>query len=428
MKRILFLVTAVLFFLSCDKYPDPSITTLKNYTFYFNTTQNNKFFQGDWVGDSIVFTAIDNITHLQDSIKVLFDIVSGGGTLTVTSAFTNASGYVTTRWQLGTESFTQKLRARAYDKSGNYINSSFLTVYAFRNDGWDPYQNSPDANITGLVADTVNKVTFMVSGNTIYKQGERYYIWNPLTIPEINSPSSINIDKNGIIYVGTWTGDLVKSTDHGTTWHICTKPFPDLPYTFYIYVSNDNYVWVYGADRKTRYSNDGGSTWTDISQGSGLTAEGFGDIFRLKDGSLLYHGSNCCNMNRSFDNGLTWTKIETPGFSNKLFVDDKEEIYICTQEGGLSIYKSIDLGAHYTYLYSVSPLWNSGMIHTFNKWGNAYYILIQGYGILKATNLDDKNTYQPYYINSDLYDLFIDNNGVLIARTLNKNTVYYHKI
>jgi hypothetical protein len=419
----------VIFFLinSCERYPDPSVTVLKDLSFSFQTTQGNKYFQGEWVGDSITFMSYTNMPSASDSILVLFDLLSGGGNINVQSARISSVGEVVMKWRLGTDSFDQKLRARIYDKSGKYLTSAYLAVYAFRNDGWDPYTSSPDAGISSLAADTVNKVTYMISNGNLYRQGDKYFIWNPVSDANIVSPRTIHMDRNKVLYIGTWSGDLIKSSDHGISWVKCTKPYPDRSEYIYLYVSNDNYVWAYAWDHNTRYSADGGSTWTDIDPQSGLSAQGFGDIFRLKDGSLLYHGGNCCNLNRSFDNGKTWTKITTPNFSNKLYVNDKDEIFLCTQAGGTTIYKSTDYGLTFVSVYSVYPQWNTSMENTFNKRGNLYYILIPGYGILKTPDPGNPDSYTEFYKNSDLFNLFIDHNGVLIAKSLNTNTVFYYK-
>jgi hypothetical protein len=427
MKKAFLLLLLFCLIISCDKYPDPSITTLKDYTFSFQTTQGNKYFQGEWVGDSIIFRAYTNQGHLPDSIFVLFDIPLGDGTITVQSAYLDTFGEVVLKWRLGTGSFDQKLRARVYNLSGKYLSSTSLTVYAYRNDGWDPSTSSPDAGISGLVADTVNKVTYMVAFGSLYRQGEKYFLWNVVTDALIVSPKTINMDRNRVIYISTWSGELLKSTDHGLSWNKCTKPYPDRLEYINVYISNDNYVWVYAWDHKTRYSSDGGLSWTDIDPISGITAQGFGDIFRLKDGSLLYHGGNCCNLNRSFDNGLTWTKLTTPGYSNKIYVNDKDEIFLCSQIGGITIYKSADYGLTFTSVYSVYPKWSTSMENTFNKRGGIYYILIPGYGILKTSDLGNAAAYTDFYNNSDLFNLFIDHNGVFIAKTLSTNTVFYYK-
>jgi photosystem II stability/assembly factor-like uncharacterized protein len=275
--------------------------------------------------------------------------------------------------------------------------------------------------MAGMVADTVNKFTLMIAYGGLYRQGEKYYEWDKIDNPLLNSSGSIKMDSNGIIYITTGSGDIMRSNDHGETWKTCTKPYPDYPYFIYSSVSNDNWIWVFQWDHNTRFSKDGGNTWNDA--GSNLSSYGYGNIFRLKDGSLLFHGSNCCSLNRSFNDGLTWNKIETPGYSIKLFVNDKDEIFIVTQENGITIYKSTDYALTFTSVITVSPDWGtSDNDNIFNKWGNFYYVLIPGWGILKSADLTH---YEEYWRNPNLRDLFIDHNGVLVAKDWNMNTVYY---
>jgi len=64
------------------------------------------------------------------------------------------------------------------------------------------------------------------------------------------------------------------------------------------------------------------------------------------------------------------------------------------------------------------------MENTFNKWGNFYYVLIPGYGILKSADLIN---YEDFYRNSNLRNLFIDQNGVMIGKDQDFHTVYYLK-
>jgi photosystem II stability/assembly factor-like uncharacterized protein len=422
MKRLVLLIALSCFFLACDRYPDPSFSSLINYYFTYENTPGKRFLAGEWVDDTVKFFAVNNISGLKDPILVKYEVVKGGGTITVTETFTNKDGIAATRWKLGTGAFNQILRANTYNLSGKYLSSSDLFAYGFRTDEWDTCTVYPDGNMTGMMADTVNKVTFMVTNNTLYRQGDRYYLWEEVTDQAMVSPRTLNIDRNGVIYVSTWNGAVLKSYDHGESWKTCTKPYPDRPYFIYISVSNDNYVWVFDFDHPTRFSRDGGVTWIDA--GSGLSTNGFGDVFRLKDGSLLFHGSNCCSLNRSFDDGLTWSPITTPGMSVKLYVNDKDEIFIVTQENGISIYKSTDYGATFNLVHNVYPEWGTSMDNTFNKWGSFYYILIPGYGIMKSVDLTH---YDDYWLNTNLRNLFIDHNGVLIGKDMDWNTVYYRK-
>jgi hypothetical protein len=229
----------------------------------------------------------------------------------------------------------------------------------------------------------------------------------------------VDVDSNGVFYLGTWDGNLMKSADGGHIWLPCTKPYPDLNLSVHAYVANDNSVWVFENYYPTKYSYDGGMTWNIA--GSDLSQWGYGDIFRMKDGYLFFHGSDCCSLNRSTDGGATWTHVATPGLSLKMYADDNDNIYIITQENGLSIYISSDYGNTFNKVYTVTPLWGTDMRHTFNKWHGIYYIIIPGYGILKS---DDLKHYSVFWTSNTIFDMFIDDTGTIIAKDWNMHTVY----
>jgi hypothetical protein len=423
MKRLFILISVFSLIIACDRFPDPSYELIINYSFAYQNQQGQRFFAGEWVNDSVSFIAVNSASTDREQVKVVFEVIKGGGSVTIAETFTNSYGIATTKWQLGITSTDQVLRARSYDMSGKYLSSTDLLAYGFRTGEWDKWSGDPDGQMMGMVADTVNKVTLMVTNNTVYKPGDRYYLWEALTDPLLAESRTINIDRNGVIYVTTWTGAVVKSTDHGKSWESCTKPYPDRPYYIYFSVSNDNYLWAFDSEHPTKFSGDGGMTWTEA--GGGISSIGSGDVFRLLDGSLLIHGSNCCSLNRSFDNGLTWTPIPTPGYSIKLYVNENDEIFIVTQEeSGISIYRSTDYGATFSKVHNVSPEWGTSMENTFNKWGSLYYVLIPGFGILKSADLTH---YENFYLNSNLRNLFIDHNGVMIGKDNDFHTVYYLK-
>ena len=424
MRRLFLFVILICFVLACERYPDPSTSSLRAYYFSFQNTQQNKFSAGEWVDDSVRFYALNGNSEFKDSVFVKYEVIKGGGTITVPEKFTNKYGIAATNWKLGASTFAQILRAKTYDLSGKYLCSSDLTEYGFSNDRWDSCITNPDGYMSGMVADTVNRITFMVANSALYKQGNRYYIWQAVTDPVLESPSTVNIDRNGVIYVTTQSGSLLKSIDHGESWTICTKPYPAHSYLIYISISNDNTLWVYYFGLPTRFSKDGGITWKDAV--NELSLYGFGDVFRLKDGSLLFHASGCCSLKRSFDDGLTWLPIPTPGSSVKLYVNDMDEIFIITQENGVSIYKSTDYGGTFNRVYNLIPDGRGASLDNtlFCKWSDFYYVLIPGYGILRSVDLTH---YEDYWLNINLLNLFIDQNGVLIAKDQNNYTVYYRK-
>jgi photosystem II stability/assembly factor-like uncharacterized protein len=377
MMKYVFLILFFIFSLSCDRYADPSFERLESYSFGFLNKSGQRFFAGDSFTDTIKYRVVKYTPAATSSFKVIFDVAKGGGSLSLDSTSTESNGMATTSWQLGSESFDQILRASAFDLSGKYLTSTDFTVYGFRTNEWDTFTGAPDGNMTGMATDTINGITLMITNGKVYKQGNRYFDWEEIVDPVLKSPRTIEIDGNGVIYVSTWDGEVLKSNDHGESWRNCTKPYPDNPYYIYMHVSNDNYIWIYKFDYPTKYSKDGGNTW--LTAGSGLSSYGFGDVFRLKNGSLLFHGSNCCSLSRSDDDGATWTHIATPGLSTKLYVNEKDEIFICTQLSGCWIYKSTDMGATFQSVYGVSPVFGTTMDNVFNKWKDFYYILIPGY-------------------------------------------------
>ena len=412
------------FLLSCNNKSDPSHEMLAFYSFQFLNTPQPKSLAGEYLDESISYRVNNNLEASEDSSRVIFEVVRGSGSVTKSTVYTDEEGVASTRWKLGTSSCSQVLRASTYDLSGKYLSSTDFVAYGFRLNRWDTISLSPDAEISYMVADTTNKITFMVTNSKLYRQGANYFEWELIEDPGVPSPRTIEIDGNGIMFITTWKGDLYKSSDHGGSWQKCTKPFPDMSEPVYSYVSKDNYVWIFTFDRLLRYSKDLGETWLTVE--SGLPAsEGIGDVFRLSNGTLLFHGSSCCSLYRSTDDGKNWTHINAPQSSHKLYVDNKDQIYIVTQENmGEAIYKSTDLGQAYTRVCYVPVGFRTSMENIFNRTGNVYYVLIPGYGILKSYDL---TTYEEYFPNGNLRNLFIDHNGVLIAKHHNWKTVYYRK-
>jgi len=416
--RILILASLLLVIHSCG--PDPSMELLESYSFSFENEQGQKYNPGESI--NVVLKLTNNKEPAAKSFRIVFNVTEGGGSVEQETVFSENADRISTVWTLGTNSLDHKLRVEIFRMNGEFVTSLLLTAITLRENAWDAVSADPDGRIFDLAADTVAGVTLMISGGSVFMQGEKYYLWEKVTDPVLESPRTIEIDSRGIFFVSTWNGEIVKSSDHGLSWQKCTKPYPENPYYIFMDVANDDYIWVFKFEYPTVFSADGGVTWQ--TTGSNLSSVGFGDVFRLKSGTLLFHGSNCCSLNRSDDNGLTWTHIETPGASTKLYVNEKEEIFICNQDGGFAIFKSTDMGATFSRLFGCFPQFGTSMDNIFNKCKDYYYILVPGFGILKSPDLE---RYEIYWINNELNNLFIDHNGVLIAKDWNQNTIYYRK-
>ncbi len=418
--RIFKILIPAILLLSCERYPDPATDYVRLYNFYFNNTQGTKHFAGEYVDDSIVFVSVNVLNQNSRRLNVKFDVVSGDGTVDKANVWSDKTGQASMHWKLGNGTSKQILRASVYDSSGVYLTASELTAYGFRKGEWDAYTGDPDGNIMDLFANSSAGLTLMASSSRLYRQADRYYEWTELNNSLLQSARTLRADSNGIIYISTWEGDIIKSSDNGLSWIKCTKPFPDRPYYIFNSVSNDGYIWAYYFGYPVKISKDGGISWYEA--GSEISESGIQDVFRLKNGALLFHGSNASSLFISYDDGLSWEKIPVPGYSLKLFVSEKDEILICTQENGMTIYRAEKPGDEFVKVHNVSPEWTTGMNNTFTKRNGIYYVLIPGYGILKTSDLIH---YEDFWKNSNLRDLFIDHNGVFIAKDTDFKTVYY---
>jgi len=405
----------------CENYPDPTISTLERYSFD-SRGKDQKTFAGDYLRDSIQIQTTRWYNRPEAGLEVFFEVISGGGMVDQTHIRTDQNGDASTRWKLGTNSCEQHARATIFNSHGKYLTEIDFRGYGFRNDTWDTLQILPEIYISDMIVDTTDKMTF-IAADGLYKQGEKYFDW--IKTENIENVHSLEIDSKGTIYAGTWHGELYRSTDNAETWVACAKPIPDYSGYFELYTTPDNYIWVSRWEYGLRCSRDGGLTWTKNTAGLDMEEE-MDEIFRLSNGSLLSLSRNKLVILRSDDDGFTWTQFNTPEYTLKIYVTRNDEIIACNQDDGFSIWKSTDLGEHYTKVFSIWPEWGiSPMKHIFHKYGNIYYVLVPGAGILRTTDFND---FEIYWRNNNLVYLFVDHNGVLLARDWwNENIVYYRK-
>ncbi|RPI48073.1 MAG: hypothetical protein EHM56_14230 [Chloroflexi bacterium] len=123
------------------------------------------------------------------------------------------------------------------------------------------------------------------------------------------------------------------------------------------------------------------------------------------------------------DDGHTWTKLDAPQFSLKLYVTDDDDLIMINQDHGYSLYKSTDKGAHFELKASFHAAFGASMFHTVHKWRGWYYILIPGHGIQKTTDFEKFTT---FWRNENALDMFIDANGNIVVLLYNFNGIYYY--
>ncbi len=423
-RRTLFVILMMVAMASCTE--DPSRRILENYQFSYYNRQESRLLAGESLEVSAWFQVYTNTTARIDSIRVVFEPVQGGGSISQERHYVSSGQDIGAVWTLGHESFRQVLRASLWDLSGSFMTSIDLVAYGFRENEWDGVSGTPETPIVDMVADTVNKVTFITTGSYLYRQGDRYYEWERVNDPIFNSPDrprTVEIDRNGVIYVSSNDGNIIISIDHGASWQYCTKPWPERSHYLQMYVSNDNRLWVYTAEEPIRYSDDRGVTWHNA--GAGMSEYRLGDVFRMSDGTLVKHGLDCCSLMISDDDGQTWTPLTTPAYSQKLYVTDDDQIFIvCDQGTGEVIYRSGDRGATFSSVHSVGVAFRSSYDNIFTRWDDFWYVAIPGFGIMTSYDLDE---YENYWLFPDLRTLYVDHNGVLLVKDFDSNTLYYRK-
>ncbi|HVN58263.1 MAG TPA: hypothetical protein VMT63_08210 [Bacteroidales bacterium] len=362
-------------------------------------------------------------------IKVKFEIITGGGTVSEPETLTDDDGLAKTTWTPGIGSFNPLLRASAYSGAGDLINSRDLHAYNFVPDKWNKVTNGliPNASIMlDMVNDWNTGVTFMVGDMyKLYKQGSRYYRWDEIADPNLYYIKTVDMDKNGVIYAVSEEqednrSDIVKSTDHGSTWSLCTRPFEISEPDMRISICNDNSVWAYKYGQPVKFSKDQGQTWQ--TAGSGISAMNFADVFRLSDNSILFYGYGC-GLKISNDEGQTWSSIPTPGTMWNLFVTDDDLIVICCTGTGFDVYTSGNKGASFTLAGSYPTSYFVPLKNFITRQKDNYFIIVPGYGVLETTDFTNMNA----YYNTDLSNFFVDDKGVMMARSKDWQSIYYYQ-
>jgi len=411
--RIPLLVLSVCVANSCNNYPDPSTETLVNYNVsYMNPNQTS--IGGEYLNDSI-YVQIYNYKSPQDisGFTVEFKVQKGGGSVDQQQVKTRKDGKAATRWKLGTDSFTQIVTAQVTDPDGNLLPEATITAYGILRNAWNEVDIYPLSNLIDLAADTVNQISWMISSGGIYKRGTGFLDWQQINQQKIQSARSIEIDKNGVIYIGTYNGQLYKSVDHGLTWLKCTNPIPNQFFSFYFWITDDGDLWVTGYYSGLWHSSDGGNTWVNPANGADKNDYIVG-INRLKDGSLISVSGTKQLLMRSEDNGKTWTSFESPKYLGNLYVTEKQEIIVSDYTTPSNFFLSDDQGKSFRKINSVLVSYANGFLEpNIQKFGSYYYIIVPGTGILKTQNFEQ---FETILAEPNISGVYLDHTGTILAK------------
>lgn len=410
---------------SCKGLPDPDEEIIPDKSFYFlKNGDEQRGLANSFLSDSISIILYDYLgdKKIVAGNRVYFELIKGEGFVDQQLVLTNHNGYAGTRWKLGDKTNSQIVRASIYKSDGYYLNSLYFNALGFRYNIWDTINTSPEVNMQYLASHRINRVTFMTDHtSTLYKQGNYHFDWLRVNNAFFLNARQVEIDSTGNIWVGNWRGEIFKSIDNGSNWSACTKPFSGYSGFFEFSITSDGYIWATAPNYNLRYSADGGNTWVNTTL---PINEKLGEIYRLSDNRLLLLSLNT-QLFRSSDNFQTWVNLNAPGYPLNLYVTENDVVILINQQNNRSILRSTNAGDNFTLVYSTMPYFSGWMRHGFHKWGNTYYVLVQGKNILKTT---DFQNFEEVYTNLYLYDMFVDHRGTLMATTLNKKNFFYFAV
>ncbi|HRZ97591.1 MAG TPA: hypothetical protein P5084_08545, partial [Paludibacter sp.] len=288
---------------------------------------------------------------------------------------------------------------------------------AFKPGRWDSYEGV----IFDMESDTARQFTLAVIGNKLHKQGEKYFDWQLVESTNALSCHSVEFDREGTVYLGTWDGKLYKSTNHGISYSECTKPISEYNGYFKLIIT-DHRIWVSRFNHMLRFSDDGGNSWTLCESGISENSQ-FYDIYRLKSGKFVSWEDNSQSLITSED-GVHWIKgVKLQNYPRKLYVNEKDEIITLNDYLKISVCVSVDGGVSFTECYNLSVAYGTAPYgsKSIYKFKDKYYIGIPGAGVVTTSNFV---SFEKFYSNIDFRDLMIDHKGTLYATSYDFNKIY----
>ncbi|HKL37400.1 MAG TPA: YCF48-related protein [Bacteroidales bacterium] len=421
-KNLFFLILVIL--LGCEQQ-DPEIILQKDYRFN-EMGWGQRAVAGEELADSVGLY----ISGLEPgkNLRIEFEVIRGGGSVDPGVAITNDNNQALTHWVTGLESTRQTVRAKIFDNKGNLLSSRDLNNLAFREDRLDSLYYPPEPDLNDMAWNPLTHETYLVNGFDLFTQGERYFDWNPSHRQELKGAREIEFDSQGNLYVGNNKGEILKSTDGGSSWQFTSTPIPGFEGVLDFTITQNDYLWITSYNHSLRCSRDGGKTWSVDTTGLAKN-ERIGDIYSLSDGTLLLLTLNS-NVYQSTDDGHTWQSFEAPGPAYKLFVTPDDEIIVftltlTTGSKGYTVYKADSPGEEFNKTDHIPSQFGArNLIHAYLYEG-LYYVGIPGAGIFTTSDFEE---FEEFVAIPRLFELFITGEGTLIGTDIRKIEAYYKRI
>jgi photosystem II stability/assembly factor-like uncharacterized protein len=413
MKRILFFILSILVFTACEQYPTPGTQILRQFN--FQIIGADQFAEAgnylpDSVGIIIDFESLVPTGERQFTMEI--EVAEGGGTVDQTVVYSDKNSIMKTRWKVGNTSNEQVLKVKIYDTEGLFSAETEIRATSYFTDKLNTIDKGFLVGIGGMVRDTINQRSMLISGRNLYVLTDDFLNWKRISYPFNTSLKELEINSKGEVFAAGWNGNLYKTSDWGENWFDLGKPIPENPYHYELSVTKDDNIWVSRWDFKMHCSTDGGLSWqkdtTNIASDSPL-----GPVYLFSDTSHLALASS---VMQTFDDGITWKSLDNPQYPSTLYVTDKNEIILQGQEGGFTLYKSVDSGKTYKKVLSPSVAYGTTSWNCYDKFKKFYYVLAPGGGVWKTKDFEE---FTELFTFSKQRNLFIDHQGNVYASGFN---------
>lgn len=205
----------------------------------------------------------------------------------------------------------------AMSSNGQYITatranfSNLYKLYRSKNSGDTWTEVSPSIagyDIAIAASNGLLQTAVDYNNGYIYTTTNAWDSYATVTSAGIADWGCVKMSSNGQIRVaGSWDGKIVVSTDSGATW--LSKVVPNFAY-YNMGCSSDGQKMIAGgwSSGGVIISTDAGNTWSTIAQFNGYDVR---SVTVSPDGSTFYvYSYNQSSLiNKSTDNGVTWTNI-----------------------------------------------------------------------------------------------------------------------
>jgi photosystem II stability/assembly factor-like uncharacterized protein len=171
----------------------------------------------------------------------------------------------------------------------------------------------PSAIVSQIVISPSNPDIIIIhveSPNIIFKSIDRGSTWDIVNLSGLITTLAIDPGNPDIIYAGTSTSGVSKSTDGGATWNQANSGLTEMANTIVVDPSDSNIVYAGTFDFVRQWgsvfkSTDGGGSWSFVI--TGLTNAPVNAIAIHPDKPyIIYAGTDGAGVLKSINGGATW--------------------------------------------------------------------------------------------------------------------------